>query len=75
METERRLRRVGGSIMLPLPPEMLTESGLTAGDVVLLRSRPGHIEIQRTEGPDLEVAAFAARFAARYREALAGLDD
>jgi hypothetical protein len=73
MEVERRLRRVGGSVMLPVPPEMLVESGLVAGDVVRLKSRPGHIEISRTEGPDLEVAAFAARFSARYREALARL--
>ncbi|HLQ34699.1 MAG TPA: hypothetical protein VK457_18590 [Chloroflexota bacterium] len=73
MEIERRLRRVGGSVMLPLPPEMLTESGLAPGDVVRLKSRPGHIEIAPTEGPDLEVAAFAARFTRRYREALARL--
>jgi len=74
MEMERRLRRVGGSVMLPLPAQMLAESGLAAGDVVRLQSRPGHIELVRTEGPDLEVAAFAARFSARYREALSRLD-
>jgi hypothetical protein len=73
MEIERRLRRVGGSVMLPLPPGMLRESGLGDGDVVRLRSRPGRIEISPVEGPDLEVAAFAARFTRRYREALARL--
>jgi antitoxin component of MazEF toxin-antitoxin module len=74
MEMEKRLRRVGGSVMLPLPPQMLTESGLAAGDVVKLRSRPGHIELEPAEGGDLEVAAFAARFMHRYRDALARLD-
>ncbi len=57
--------------MLPLPPDMLAESGLKAGDTVRLRSRPGSIDISPTEGPDLEVAAFAARFSRRYRDALA----
>ncbi|HEX6510848.1 MAG TPA: hypothetical protein VF157_01000 [Chloroflexota bacterium] len=73
MDIERRLRKVGGSVMLPLPPAMLAESGLRDNDVVRLKSRPGHIEIVPSEGPDLEVAAFAARFTRRYREALAGL--
>lgn len=73
MEVQRKLRRVGGSVMLPLPPEMLRESGLRADDIVRLRSRPGSIEIAPAEGPDMDVAAFAARFSRRYRDALASL--
>ncbi|HLG69515.1 MAG TPA: hypothetical protein VK009_03720 [Chloroflexota bacterium] len=73
MEVQRKLRRVGGSVMLPLPPQMLAESGLKAEDVVRLRSRPGTIEVSPAEGPDMEVAAFAARFSRRYRDALARL--
>ena len=73
MEIQRKLRKVGGSVRLPLPPQMLLESGLKAGDSVRLRSRPGSIEIVPAEGPDMEVAAFAARFSRRYRDALARL--
>jgi len=74
VQLERKLRKVGGSVMLPLPPETLAEAGLRSGDVVRLSSRAGRIEVTPTEGPDmLEVAAFAARFASRYREALTRL--
>lgn len=56
--------------MVPLPPEALAESGLKVGDRVRLTSRPGHIEVAPISGPDDEVAAFAARFTRRYRDAL-----
>lgn len=75
MEIKRRLRRVGNSVMVPIPPELLQESGFTEGQVVRLRSRLGHIELDSDEGPDAEVAAFAARFIDRYRDALQRLAD
>jgi len=61
--------------MLPIPPELLRESGLASGQSVRLRSRPGHIEIEPAETPGTEVVAFAQRFARRYRRALAQLAD
>ena len=70
MEVKGNLRRVGNSVMVPIPPELLEESGLQAGQVVRLRSRFGHIDLEADEGPDPEVAAFAARFVDRYRDAL-----
>jgi anaerobic selenocysteine-containing dehydrogenase len=73
MELERTLRKVGGSVMLPLPPETLAESGLQMGDSVRIISRPGRIEVAPAPTPDDEVAAFAARFARRYHDALARL--
>jgi len=59
--------------MLPLPPEILAESGLQLGDTVRVTSQPGRIEVAPAEAPDDEVAAFAARFTRRYRDALARL--
>lgn len=73
MELERTLRKVGGSVMVPLPPEVLAESGLQVGDSVRLTSRPGRIEIAPTSTPGDDVAAFAARFTRRYHDALARL--
>jgi hypothetical protein len=57
--------------MVPIPPELLRDSGLKLGAFVQLRSRPGRIEIEPTEAsPSPEVVAFAARFTTRYRQAL-----
>jgi len=73
MELTRKLRRVGGSVMLPIPPEVMRESGLAAGQEVLLKSRPGHIDIQSVTLPSTEALDFAQRFSTKYREALAEL--
>lgn len=71
MELKRKLRKVGGSVMVPIPPELLRDSGLQLDSVVRLRSQPGRIEIEPTEAsPNPEVVAFAARFTTRYRQAL-----
>jgi antitoxin component of MazEF toxin-antitoxin module len=75
MEIKRKLRKVGNSVMVPIPPEALQESGFREGDVVQLRARLGHIDLDSDHGPDAEVAAFAARFTERYREALRRLAD
>jgi antitoxin component of MazEF toxin-antitoxin module len=74
VELERRLRRVGGSVMVPLPPEMLAEAGLGVGQVVRLRSRPGAIAIEAVEVPSSGVVTFAARFVDHHREDLGRLD-
>lgn len=49
VETRRVLRRVGGSIVVAIPPEMLDESGLGEGASVVLRSREGRIELERED--------------------------
>ena len=61
--------------MVPIPPECLEESGFHEGQMIRLRSRFGHIDIDSDTGPDAEVAAFAARFVDRYHEALSRLAD
>jgi len=49
METKRVLRRVGGSVVVAIPPEMLDESGLSEGASVIMRSREGRIELERAD--------------------------
>lgn len=70
MDVTRRLRRVGNSIMVPIPPEALYESGFSEGQEVRVRASFGRIELAPNDGPDAEVAAFAARFVDQYRDAL-----
>ncbi|MGH7747756.1 MAG: AbrB/MazE/SpoVT family DNA-binding domain-containing protein [Candidatus Dormibacteria bacterium] len=74
MERERRLRRVGGSVMVPLPPDLLADAGLAVGQTVRLRSRPGAIAVEAVEVSSSGVVTFAARFVDRYREDLGRLD-
>jgi antitoxin component of MazEF toxin-antitoxin module len=75
MEIKRKLRKVGNSIMVPIPPEALRESGFQEGQVIRVRSRYGHIDLDADDAPDAEIVAFAARFVARYQDALSRLAD
>ena len=59
--------------MVPLPPDMLKETGLAEGEEVTLRSHGNSIEIEPAQAPDLAVVEFAKRFTERYRTALARL--
>ncbi len=45
MDIERKLRKVGGSVMVPIPPEMLDELQLRADQSVRLVSEEGGIRI------------------------------
>lgn len=72
MEIKRRLERVGNSVMVPIPPECLEESGFREGQIVRIRPRFGGIELEPEPDdlPNADVAAFTARFVERYRDAL-----
>lgn len=59
--------------MLPLPPEVLQEAGLTVDDAVVIRSRLGHLEIEPEITPDPDALAFMEAFLAEYGEAMAKL--
>ena len=74
-EMTRKLRKVGGSIMLPLPPEILEDSGLTEGDSVVIRASPGQVRIEAAAAPDPDAMEFMDAFLAEYREAMAKLAD
>jgi len=75
MVITRKIRKVGNSLMIPLPPETISESGFKAGMVVAIRSRPGHVDLDPASVPDKRVVDFTARFTERYREDLAELGD
>jgi len=74
-EMTRKLRKVGGSIMLALPPEILEDSGLTEGDSVVIRASPGQVRIEAAAAPDPDAMEFMDAFLAEYREAMAKLAD
>lgn len=59
--------------MVPLPPEVLQEAGLTVNDSVVIRSRPGQVEIRAESAPDPDAQAFMDDFLAEYGEAMAKL--
>ncbi len=74
MQMRRTLRRVGGSVMLPIPPEMLEDMSLKAGQDVLLSSEGNVIQIEPSERrPSRDAMEFMQRFTKKYDEALRNL--
>ncbi len=74
MQTRRTLRKVGGSVMLPIPPEMLAEMGLEAGQDVLLSSEEGVMRMEPSAPrPSPDAVEFMVRFAKKYDEAMRNL--
>lgn len=74
METRRVLRRVGGSIVVAIPPEMLDETGLAEGSNVVLRSQEGRIQLER-EDLSAEFLHWVRRNLEKYDEAYRDLAD
>jgi antitoxin component of MazEF toxin-antitoxin module len=75
MVITRKIRKVGNSLMIPLPPETISESGFKEGMEVAIGSRLGHVDLDPVGTPDKWLAEFTARFTERYREDLAELAD
>jgi len=75
MVITRKIRKVGNSLMIPLPPEIISESGFKEGMEVAIGSKPGHVDLDPAGTPDRSLAEFTARFTERYREDLAELAD
>lgn len=74
METKRRLKKVGGSVALFIPPEMLEELHLDSGAEVEVTSGGGSIRVRRAEpGPSDDLVEFAHRFTKKYETALKNL--
>lgn len=74
MRTRRTLRKVGGSVMLPIPPEMLEDMSLKAGQDVLLSSEGNVIQIEPSERrPSHDAVEFVQRFTEKYDEAMRNL--
>lgn len=76
METRRKLSKVGGSVMLPIPPEILEELALETGSEVKITSGDEQIRVEpAVRRPSPEVAEFMRRFMGRYDRALRNLAD
>lgn len=74
MQMRRKLRKVGGSVMLPIPPEMLEEMGLKVGQNVTLSSEGTAIRVEpTTPRPSADAVEFMARFVGKYDEAMRNL--
>ncbi len=74
METRRQLKKIGGSVALFIPPEMLEELRLESGAEVELTSDGGSIHVRSVaEGPPEELIEFAHRFTKKYETALRNL--
>jgi putative addiction module antidote len=74
METKRRLKKIGGSVALFIPPEMLEELRLKPGTEVEVSSEGSSIRIRRAQsGPSEDLVEFAQRFTKKYETALRNL--
>ncbi len=74
MQTRQTLRRIGESVMVTVPPEMLEEIGLKVGQDVLLTSEESTIRVEPSvPQPSPEAMEFAARFTKKYEEAMRNL--
>ena len=74
MQTRRTLRKVGGSVMLPIPPEMLEELRLGAGQDVEVSSRGNMIRVEPSAPrPSPDAVEFMARLTQKYDEAMRNL--
>jgi antitoxin component of MazEF toxin-antitoxin module len=67
MQIERTLKKVGGSVMLPIPPEMLREMQLGADEVVRVSSS-GQGDGFRVEPAQVRPAPEAVEFMQRFIE-------
>lgn len=74
MQTRRTLRKVGGSVMLPIPPELLEEMSLEVGQDVLLSSEEGALRVEPSvPRPSSDAVEFMARFMKKYDKAMSNL--
>lgn len=74
METKRRLKKIGGSVALFIPPEMLEELRLMPDAEVEVTSEGTSIRIRRVEqDPPDDLIEFAHRFTKKYETALRNL--
>lgn len=74
MQTRRTLRKVGGSVMLPIPPELLEEMSLEVGQDVLLSSEEGAFRVEPSvPRPSPDAVEFMARFTKKYHKAMSNL--
>ena len=74
IETKRQLKKIGGSVALFIPPEMLEELHLEPGSEVEVISEGGSIRVRSAESrPPDDLMEFAHRFTKKYETALRNL--
>ena len=74
MQTRRKLRKVGGSVMLPIPPEVLEDMSLKDGQDVLLSYAEGVMQVEPSAPrPSPDAVEFMSRFVEKYDEAMNNL--
>lgn len=74
METNKKLMKIGGSVVVSIPPRMLEEMGVKAGEEVRLISEAGRVTVgPAVKQPSADVVEFARRFSERYAEAMQNL--
>lgn len=76
MRIERTLKKVGGSVMVPIPAEMLRELRWEPGLKVTVDSEDNSIRVApTTKRPSPEVMEFVAEFFTEYDAAMRELAD
>ncbi len=74
MEARRRLKKIGGSVALFIPKEMLEDLRLGPDTEVEITSEGKSIRVRRAEqGPHDDLIEFAHRFTKKYDTALRNL--
>jgi antitoxin component of MazEF toxin-antitoxin module len=74
MQTRQTLKKVGASVMLPIPAEILEKMRLAAWQDVVLSSEGDVIKVEPSAPrPSLDAEEFAARFTKKYEEAMRNL--
>lgn len=74
MQIRRTLRKVGGSVMLPIPPEILEDMSLGDNQDVLLSYDESVIQIEPSAPrPSPEAVEFMSRFVKKYDKAMSNL--
>lgn len=74
MEARRRLKKIGGSVALFIPKEMLEDLRLGPDTEVEITSEGRSIRVRRAEqGPPDDLIEFAHRFTKKYDTALRNL--
>jgi antitoxin component of MazEF toxin-antitoxin module len=74
MEARRRLKKIGGSVALFIPKEMLDDHRLGPDTEVEITSEGKSIRVRRVEqGPPDDLMEFAHRFTKKYEAALRNL--
>ena len=76
LRIERTLKKVGGSVMVPIPAEILRELRWEPGLRVSVDSEGEGVRVEPVaERPPDDIAEFVARFTKKYDQALKNLSE